>query len=240
AKALARHKGPKPSGDMNDEPAIPKNREKFVYKIKKGDTIGQLAELFGMRAADIRNWNDISYRENIIAGTNLTLWLQKGDAKRFDQINTMSQEEKQQAFKRSQAVAKADESAQEGSAKYVVKQGDTLDKIARDNGVSVKQLKSWNRLRSTTIILGQELIIHTDAAKLNLSSKKGSEIEKKPQARDHRAIVYVVKKGDTLWDIARAHNVTEAQLKTWNKLTGKTIRIGQELLIYKDGFASRS
>jgi LysM repeat protein len=145
-------------------------------------------------------------------------------------------EEKRLLAKRSTSTAQADESVPEGTTKYVVKQGDTLDKIAKERGVSVKQLKTWNKLRSTTIVPGQELIIHTDAAQLNLMPKKKTE---ESNGDDH-ATIYVVKKGDTLWDIARAHGVTEAQLRTWNKLTSKRIRIGQELLIYKDPFASRS
>jgi membrane-bound lytic murein transglycosylase D len=236
AKALARYSGPKPNGGIEAEPAIPKNREKFIYKIKKGDTIGQIAEWFGVRAADIRNWNDVSYRENIIAGGTLTVWLKKGEAKRFERINDMSLEEKQRLIKRASVAAQTDEASQEGTTKYVVKQGDTLDKIAKERGVSVKQLKTWNKLRSTTIVPGQELLIHTDAAQLNLTPKKKTEASN----GDDHATIYVVKKGDTLWDIARAHGVTEAQLRTWNKLTSKRIRIGQELLIYKDPFASRS
>jgi membrane-bound lytic murein transglycosylase D len=237
AKALARHREPQSMSDANDEPSIPKNREKFLYKIKKGDTIGQIAEWFGVRAADIRNWNDISYRMKIIAGSNLKLWLPKGESKRFERMNDLSTEEKHQLVNRAQATKQVDESGQEGTEKYIVKQGDALDKIARGYGVTVKQLKTWNKLRSNTILPGQELSIHTDAAQLSLVQKK-SPGKQSPDGK-LSTIVYVVKSGDTLWDIARAHNVTETQLRIWNKLTGSTLRIGQELLIYKDPFASR-
>jgi membrane-bound lytic murein transglycosylase D len=237
AKALAKHQGSQSTSDVNDVPTIPKNREKFIYKIKRGDTIGQIAEWFGVRAADIRNWNDISYRENIIAGSNLKLWLPKGESKRFERINNLSTEEKQLLVKHTQA-AQVDESAQEGTEKYAVKQGDSLDKIAKEHGVSVKQLKTWNKLRSNKIVPGQELSIYTDATQLALVPKKNQE-EESPAGKTS-AIVYVVKKGDTLWDIARAHNVSETQLRSWNKLAGKKLRIGQELLIYKDPLASRS
>ena len=236
AKALARHRGPRSTADIDGGPTIPKNREKFVYRIKKGDTIGQIAEWFGVRAADIRNWNDISYHENIIAGTNLKLWLAKGQSQRYDRINEMPQKEKQELFTQGSAPAAADESAQEGTARYVVKRGDSLEKIGKQYGVSVKQLKIWNKLRSTTIGLGQDLVIHTDASLLALSPKKNPG--KMPDT-DH-AILYVVKKGDTLWDIARTYNVTEGQLRTWNKLSGKKIRVGQELLIHAERTAPTS
>jgi membrane-bound lytic murein transglycosylase D len=232
ARALARYTGPKMS---DHERTIPKDREKFLYKIKKGDTIGELAELIGVRAADIRNWNDISYRENIIAGANLVLWVKKGDSERLERINALTMEEKQRLSRRTRPPVATDEPLPEGTVKYVVKSGDNLDKIARSYGVSIAQLKTWNRLRSSKILPRQELFIHTDAAQL-------AEVPGKPEHPEgsERAMIHVVKKGDTLWDIAREYNVTEAQIRAWNKLTSKTIKVGQELLIYKDGLASSS
>jgi membrane-bound lytic murein transglycosylase D len=42
---------------------------------------------------------------------------------------------------------------------YRVKKGDTLGAIARRNNVLVSQLKSWNKLRSTRIGIGDRLIV---------------------------------------------------------------------------------
>jgi membrane-bound lytic murein transglycosylase D len=44
---------------------------------------------------------------------------------------------------------------------YVVLEGETLRSIARDLKVSVHQIKAWNKLRSTELIPGQELIVFT-------------------------------------------------------------------------------
>lgn len=43
---------------------------------------------------------------------------------------------------------------------YKVKSGDVLGKIARKYGVTVSQIKNWNHLRSTTIRVGQKLVIY--------------------------------------------------------------------------------
>ena len=45
---------------------------------------------------------------------------------------------------------------------YRVRSGDVLGTIARKHGVKVSQLKAWNDLKSTTIRVGQKLIIHAD------------------------------------------------------------------------------
>jgi membrane-bound lytic murein transglycosylase D len=237
ARALSKHKGVVATNSFDDAPAIPKGREKFVYRIKKGDTIGEVAEWFGVRAADIRNWNDISYRENIIAGKSLKLWLKKGAADRVAQANAMTAEQKSASIKQSRPPTASADASEEGTALYRVKKGDTLDEIARVHGVSIKQLKLWNRLGSSRIVVGQELVINTDAADLP-ASKLASPKAATPKS--DQAVIHVVKKGDTLWEIARAYSVTENQLRAWNKISGKKIRVGQELTIHKDKLATRS
>jgi len=49
------------------------------------------------------------------------------------------------------------------SVSYRVKRGDTLSSIARVHRTTVASLKAWNRLRTTTILVGQRLTIFTGA-----------------------------------------------------------------------------
>ena len=42
---------------------------------------------------------------------------------------------------------------------------------------------------------------------------------------------YIVKKGDTLWDIARLYNTTVDKIKSLNNLNGNTIKVGQSLKV---------
>ncbi|MBX6360153.1 MAG: LysM peptidoglycan-binding domain-containing protein [Acidobacterium ailaaui] len=53
-----------------------------------------------------------------------------------------------------------------------------------------------------------------------------------PSAAPIRKIYHTVTAGDTLYSLARKYQVTVQQLKDWNHLSGQTIRVGQQLIIY--------
>ncbi|WP_216830444.1 LysM peptidoglycan-binding domain-containing protein [Alkalihalobacterium elongatum] len=103
---------------------------------------------------------------------------------------------------------------------YVVKSGDTLSLIARNHGVTVQQLRDWNRLTSDIIFLGQTLQVQP----LNQASPS-------TPATNHSGAIYTVKAGDSLWTISRTYNVTVNQLMQWNNLTSSVIHVGQPLQI---------
>ena len=43
---------------------------------------------------------------------------------------------------------------------YIVKYGDTLSEIAEQYKIRLSKLKSWNKMKSNTIRVGQKLIIY--------------------------------------------------------------------------------
>jgi len=54
----------------------PRGYSKKVYKVKRGDTLGQIAETFGTRASKIRRWNNMKYGSHLIhAGQKLVIWV---------------------------------------------------------------------------------------------------------------------------------------------------------------------
>jgi len=110
-----------------------------------------------------------------------------------------------------------------------VKKGDTLGKIAEDHGVSVGEIKRWNHLHSNRIVRGQELAIHDEGRVAPTPAPAAAHAQ---AAAGDKVLIYKVKKGDTLWDIARAHNVEPRDLKSWNDITRNRIFAGQELIIH--------
>jgi LysM repeat protein len=95
---------------------------------------------------------------------------------------------------------------------YRVRRGDTLGKIARGNSVSIASLKLWNGLQSDRVYVDQFL---------KLSDPKA----------DAAKTQYKVKKGDTLYSIARRMNVGVEELRKHNTLKKDRIYPGQTLTL---------
>ena len=51
---------------------------KLTYKVRKGDTLGHIAEDYGTKASTIRKWNSLKYGQHIFPGQKLTLWIKQG------------------------------------------------------------------------------------------------------------------------------------------------------------------
>ncbi len=96
-----------------------------------------------------------------------------------------------------------------GGSEYVVRRGDTLYEIAQDQGVPVDVLLAANGLHKRSVIHpGQRLTLAV-------------EVSQAPAAAN--PIVYVVKKGDTLYDISRAHAVSVTELCRWNGISRRAV-----------------
>ena len=101
-----------------------------------------------------------------------------------------------------------------GGTVYVVRYGDTLSGIARRFGTTVRAIQQANGLTSTRIYAGQSLAIKIR--------------QPDPAPGD---TVYVVRYGDTLWDIARRFGTTVRAIVAANNLPSTRIYAGQRLAI---------
>jgi len=108
------------------------------------------------------------------------------------------------------------------AAEYVVVKGDTLAKIAKKNGVTLKALKAANpSVEPAKLKVGQKLSIPASATAALAASTGASG----------GAGVYTVKSGDTLVKIAKAHGTTVKAIESENNLTTTKIKVGQKLKI---------
>lgn len=97
---------------------------------------------------------------------------------------------------------------------YVVGRGDTLYGIAKKYNTSVQRLRELNNLNTDVLQLGDVLTVPTE----------GEESPKE-------CVIYTVKKGDSLYSIAKKYNSKVDQIKRYNNLTSNNLSIGQRITI---------
>lgn len=99
---------------------------------------------------------------------------------------------------------------------YKINKGDSLYSIAQKYGVSVNDIINYNQLANTLLSVNQQLLIPINPT---------TEIGKEPN------INYIVKRGDTLYNIAKRYNITPKELMEYNNLSSSLLNIGDTILI---------
>ncbi len=205
-------------------------KSKLSYRIRKGDTLGKIAALYGVRLSDLRLWNGIPYGSTIQAGGKLTVWIAKEKAVQFASVDRLSDEQQSKLLAAS-AKGSAAEPAQHTSSApviYVVKSGETLSRIAQRFGVPAEDVRKWNGLTSDKLFVGQKLEVMAE------EPATGKELVSAPRDTSKaaaKAVSYRVRRGDTLSSIASNFGVSIRQLKSWNNIRGSRLHVGQEIVI---------
>ena len=117
---------------------------------------------------------------------------------------------------------------------HKVKSGETLSHIALKYGVKVRDIQRWNGVK-TNIRVGQRLVIYKGGGPA-ASTKSSSSSSAKPKTTTSGGyVIYTVKSGDNLWDIAKKFPGVSAQnIMDLNGLTSKSkIYPGMKLKIKK-------
>src|SRR5882672_5765365 len=121
---------------------------------------------------------------------------------------------------------------------YTMKHGDTLDKLAVRHGIAVSKLKLANGINSKTKVRpGFELLLPLKG------SAAGAEplpaVFRQPVIAPRRGggSIHIVRKGETLYGIARRYHVSTDSLLRWNHVG--VLTTGQRLLIYRSSPKSR-
>jgi LysM repeat protein len=112
---------------------------------------------------------------------------------------------------------------------YVVVKGDSLAKIAKKHGVSVKAIQAANPgVEPTKLKVGQKLSIPASAGGQAAPAMAGGQAATGASMGEE---AYTVKSGDTLTKIAKAHGTTVKAIRAGNNLATDHIKVGQKLMI---------
>jgi membrane-bound lytic murein transglycosylase D len=111
---------------------------------------------------------------------------------------------------------------------HVVTRGQTLGQIARRYGTSVAALRAANgNVNPRRIQIGQKLVVPRSGTPTRLASSSGQSSTRSAPG----PATVTVRRGDTLWSLARRHGVSTTDLMRWNNLNSSTIHPGDRLTV---------
>ena len=185
------------------------------HRVEPGDTVAEIAREYHTQTHVIRELNDLPATAKLVVGDDL----------RVPSGVTELPAKVQLAASR---VDRGTRTARGGV--HVVRRGDTLSAIARRNRMNVRTLASLNHMGvNDTLRAGQRLVVSrsgSGAAPRATAASRGS-------GSGGGGSSYTVRRGDTLWDIAKRFGVSVSQIVAWNGLSGNSIKPGQKLTVKK-------
>ena len=222
------------------------------YTVQRGDTLYGIAKQFGTSVSDIKSLNNLS-SDTISVGQVLKIkedtsptsyTVQKCDtlyaiSKKFNipvldimRINNISST----VLQVGQVLNLVESEEENGGGgiivvpvyeNYTVQRGDSLYSIAKKYGITVSQIRQDNNLYSGLLTIGQVLKIKVGEEVIGIEECFGegySDLGK-------NYLMHTVKKGDSLYSIARNYNTTVEQIMKLNNLSTTLLSIGQVLKI---------
>ena len=221
-----------------------------TYTVKKGDTLYGISNQFGVSVVDLKNLNNLKDNNLKIgqvlkisqnSGTNpdssINYIVNKGDSldsiarvykttvQEIQKLNNL----KSNALSIGQELKIPENYVNDASANlptyinYTVKKGDSLYSIAKRYGITTNTIIKDNALKNNLLSIGQNLKIRT---------KKESIVEECfGDETSDKNIEYIVKKGDSLYSIAKKYNTDVSTIMKNNNLKSSNLSIGQILKI---------
>ncbi|PSV24171.1 LysM peptidoglycan-binding domain-containing protein [Photobacterium sp. GB-56] len=185
-------------------PAISNKPAVAIVKPNTQIDLNIAAKFAGISTAEIKALNP-AYRRGVTAPNGLNDLLLP--------INSVNKFNRALANNRNKALR---------TTTYTVKSGDSLGVIAARHNTTISAIKQTNHLKTSNIRIGQQLKLPTSSYALVRTQHSNAV------AHTH----HTVRKGDSLWTIARQYNTSVNALAKANKLSTKsTLHLGQKIKV---------
>jgi membrane-bound lytic murein transglycosylase D len=209
------------------------------HKVRRGDSLGEISDKYGVSMSDLKKWNRLRSNKAPL-GRSLKIYTNENTAVAAttkpiakDTAATAIAATSNKVFKEEKVVSYKD------VVKYYrVKSGDNLGEISDKYGVSVAEIKKWNKLKNNNIALGANLKIIKNERVVTTVRKevKADKVETAIASNENNSEennttsdFYEVQKGDNLFSIAKKFNVSIEDLKKWNNLEDLNVQLGSKL-----------
>jgi membrane-bound lytic murein transglycosylase D len=229
------------------------SRTKF-HKVRRGDNLSEIADRYNVTMSEIKKWNKLKSNkaplgrnlkivtsERVAARTKKTkvdtiavAVVNKSEATSSNTVAQVSIKEpvSSKVYKEEKVV-----SFKDVTKFHKVKKGDNLSEIADKYGVTMAEVKKWNKLRNNKDNLVKNYTIEpnerveTTDNKLVKSESIASNDKPKSENTDKPSDFYIVQQGDNLSSIAKKYNVSIDELKEWNNLQSNSIQLESKIKV---------
>lgn len=180
------------------------------HTVQQGETLFSISQQYGVTVGQLKEWNNLQ-------SNNLTL----------GQV----------------LIITPDSENDSDRIVHEVQAGEALFGISRQYNVTIAEIQEWNNLESTNLAAGTKLVIYPQSEPQQ-SQPSIDDLEQMDQ-EERTSIVeqysqsaaesesYTVKSGDTLYGIARQHDMTVTELRQINNLQDDMLRVGQRITVKK-------
>jgi len=196
-------------GNQSQPPA---GYHEVQYRVRSGETLSEISEIFTVSVAQLCRWNNITNRHQLRVGTKLSIYVK-------DKKSAAATYAENKAVPSVPGLVK----------KYTVEKGDNLYTIGKRLHVSSSDLIRWNgKDPARPLIHPGEVIVYQPP-----QEKSQSGTEKLPGGSNN-IITYRVRPGDNLWNIASVFNVHTSELIKINSLNKNSVIHAGDLLKIPD------
>lgn len=258
-----------------ETPVVVKPTSPQNYVVKSGDTLYAIALRNGVTVNQLREWNNISgslihvNRVLVVSDPNAVVdepEEEEIEVPEVPEVPEVDEDDEDDEVETENPVEEVDEEEQVEPEEpvdeveqpvtenptapiyYIVKSGDTLYAIARQNNVTVDQLREWNNISGSLIHVNRSLIVSDPNAVVDEEENEEIEVPDNPEVPEEPEVpetpeepevetpsesgqTHTVKRGEYLYAIAQQYGVTVNQLREWNQLSSDLIFTNMELIV---------
>ena len=168
-----------------------------IHKVQRGESLSVIASQYNKSIAEIKDYNDLK-TTTLFVGQQLKLSEQ--------QKPVLAVAERKQSQQKNKVIK---------AQTHKVQRGESLSAIAQKYASTTAQLKQYNNLKSTSLLIGQKIKIPGNQ----------QQVTQRPD------LIYRVKSGDSLSVIASQYDMSTTALKDYNQLRSSSLRVGQKIKV---------
>ncbi|OGL43948.1 MAG: hypothetical protein A2W05_08215 [Candidatus Schekmanbacteria bacterium RBG_16_38_10] len=182
-----------------------KSRVAWVnYRVKKNETLSTVARKFNISVNTLMEANSMSNANKISKGQKIIV------PNYYERLASASS-----------GSDSGSESKNTKLSFYTVKSGDTLGEIAKTHKVSVNSIKKWNKLKRASFLKPNQKLKIYSSKEADIKVATNKTVKSENTSENLKEIIYIVKKGDTLWNIAKSYKISANDIIATNNISRK-------------------